>query len=110
MTVNLVQWRGVIRNFNCSSSAVSYQVCNLTKNFAFILKFCFIAGITLKVLFFSYQHWYIYLLFYNVTGILKIIVRADNPDNIKKGGVCIYYRESLPVQVISLPCFKEALL
>ena len=35
------------------------------------------------------------------------LVRADHPNNIKKGGVCIYYKESLPVRVIS---FKEALL
>ena len=25
------------------------------------------------------------------------IIRADHPDNIKRGGVCIYYKESLPV-------------
>ena len=25
------------------------------------------------------------------------LVRADHPDNIKGGGVCIYYKESLPV-------------
>ena len=109
MTVNLVQWRGVIRNFNCSSSAVSYQVCNLTKNFAFIF----------KVLFYCWHYFESAFLFLSTLVYLFIIlqchwdiedVRADNPDNIKKGGVCIYYRESLPVQVISLPCFKEALL
>ena len=38
------------------------------------------------------------------------LVCADHPDNIKRGGVCIYYEESLPVRVISLPYFKEALL
>ena len=38
------------------------------------------------------------------------LIRADHPDNIKRGGVCIYYKESLPVRVISLPYFKEALL
>ena len=38
------------------------------------------------------------------------LVRSDHPDNIKRGGVCIYYKESLPVQVINLPFFKEALL
>ena len=37
-------------------------------------------------------------------------VRADHPDNTKRGGVCIYYKESLPVRVINLPYFKEALL
>ena len=38
------------------------------------------------------------------------LVRADHPDNIKRGGVCIYYKESLPVRVISLPFFNEGLL
>ena len=38
------------------------------------------------------------------------LIRADHPDNIKRGGVCIYYKESLPVAVISTPYFKEALL
>ena len=38
------------------------------------------------------------------------LVCADHPDNVKRGGVCIYYKESLPVRVISLPYFKEALL
>ena len=39
-----------------------------------------------------------------------ILVRADHSNNIKRGGVCIYYKESFPVQVISLPYLKEALL
>ena len=38
------------------------------------------------------------------------LISADHPDNIKRGGVCIYYKESLPVWVSSLPYFKEALL
>ena len=38
------------------------------------------------------------------------LIRADQPDNIKRGGVCIYYKESLPVRVISTLYFKEALL
>ena len=38
------------------------------------------------------------------------IIRADHPGNTKRGGVCIYYKESLPVRVISTPYFKEALL
>ena len=37
-------------------------------------------------------------------------VRADHPDNIKRGGACIYCKESLPVQDIELSYFKEALL
>ena len=38
------------------------------------------------------------------------LVRADHPNNIKRGGICIYYKESLPVRVISIPYIKEALL
>ena len=38
------------------------------------------------------------------------LIHADHPNNIKRGGVCIYYKESLPVRVISIPYFNEALL
>ena len=38
------------------------------------------------------------------------LIRADHPGNIKRGGICIYYKESLPVRVISTPYFKKALL
>ena len=38
------------------------------------------------------------------------ILRADHPDNIKRGGVCSYYKEALPVRLIGLPYFKGALL
>ena len=38
------------------------------------------------------------------------LVRADHPDDTKRGGVCIYYKESLPLKIINLPYFKEALL
>ena len=37
------------------------------------------------------------------------LVRADHPSNIKRNGVCIYYKQSLPVPVISLRYLKEAL-
>ena len=30
------------------------------------------------------------------------IVRADHPSSQKKGGVCIYYKESLTVQLINI--------
>ena len=30
------------------------------------------------------------------------LIRADHPKNIKQGGVCIYYREKLPVKIIHL--------
>ena len=39
-----------------------------------------------------------------------ILVCADHPNNIKRGGVCIYYKESLPVRVTGLPYLKETLL
>ena len=35
------------------------------------------------------------------------LVRADHPDNIKRSGVCIYYKECLPVRIKTY--FKEAL-
>ena len=38
------------------------------------------------------------------------LVRADHLNNIKRAGVCIYYKESLPVRVINIPYIKEALL
>ena len=38
------------------------------------------------------------------------LFRADHPNNIKRGGLCVYYKESLPVRVISLSYLKEALL
>ena len=37
------------------------------------------------------------------------LVQADHPNNIKTGGVCTCYKESLPVRVISLPYLNEAL-
>ena len=39
-----------------------------------------------------------------------VLVHANHPNNIKRGGVCIYYKESLLLRVISSPYFKEALL
>ena len=38
------------------------------------------------------------------------LVRADHPDDTKRGGVCIYNKEPLPVKIINLPYFKETLL
>ena len=37
------------------------------------------------------------------------LFRADHPDNIKRGGVCIYYKEPLPVRIKTLSYFKEVL-
>ena len=38
------------------------------------------------------------------------LVHADHPNNIKRGGVCIHFKESHPVQFISLLYLKEVLL
>ena len=38
------------------------------------------------------------------------LIRADHPDNIKRCGVCIYYKESLQVQIINQHYLKEVLL
>ena len=38
------------------------------------------------------------------------LVCTDHPNNVKRGGVCIYYNESLPVRVINLSYLQEALL
>ena len=46
----------------------------------------------------------------NIIDIGYKLVHSDHPDNIKRGGVCIYYKESLPNRVINLFFLKEALL
>ena len=33
------------------------------------------------------------------------LTRTDHPDNVKRGGVCMYYRENLPLWIISTSCF-----
>ena len=47
-------------------------------------------------------------------GLLEVdrynLVRADHPNNTKRGGVYIYYKELLPVKIIDLFNFEEALL
>ena len=66
-----------------------------------------------------YKHYFLclsktYLYSSTPDSLLKIdgynLVSAGHPNNIKRGGVCIYYKESLPVRVISLPYLREALL
>ena len=37
------------------------------------------------------------------------IVHADHPSNHKKGGVCIYYKESLAVQLININFLNKCL-
>ena len=38
------------------------------------------------------------------------LIRADHPKNLKQGGVCIYYRETLPVKTIQLNYLPECLV
>ena len=37
------------------------------------------------------------------------LVRADNPINTKRGGVCIYYENSLPLKVIDIQFLNECI-
>ena len=38
------------------------------------------------------------------------LLRADHPSNAKRGGVCIYYKETLALKGISIPYLNESLL
>ena len=38
------------------------------------------------------------------------IIRTDYPNNLKKGGVCIYYKESLAVKLINVNFLSECLI
>ena len=38
-----------------------------------------------------------------------ILVRADNPTNTKRGGVCIYYHHSLPLKVTDIKFLNESM-
>ena len=38
------------------------------------------------------------------------IIRADNPMDLKKGGVCIYFKETLPLNVLNITQLKECLV
>ena len=38
------------------------------------------------------------------------LIRADNPNNIKRGGVCILYRETLPVKIINVNILNECVV
>ena len=38
------------------------------------------------------------------------LIRADHPSNNKRGGVCIYYRESLAVQLVETNYLSDCLL
>ena len=38
------------------------------------------------------------------------LIRADNPNNTKRGGVCIYYRNFLSVKIINVNILNECLI
>ena len=38
------------------------------------------------------------------------LVRADNPSDLKRGGVCIYFKESLPIKVLNITNLHECLV
>ena len=38
------------------------------------------------------------------------LVRADNPIDLKRGGVCIYFKESLPIKVLNITNLNECLV
>ena len=38
------------------------------------------------------------------------LIRADHPQNVKRGGVCIYYKDSLPLRVLNVCPLSECLL
>ena len=38
------------------------------------------------------------------------LIRSDHPSNTKKGGVCIYYKESLSVRIVNIPSLTECLV
>ena len=37
-------------------------------------------------------------------------VRADNPSDLKRGGVCIYFKQSLPIKVLNITNLHECLV
>ena len=37
------------------------------------------------------------------------LVRADHPSNTKKGGVCIYFKNSLPLKVLDIQLLQECI-
>ena len=44
----------------------------------------------------------------NINGYM--LVRADHPGNVKRGGMCLYFKESLPVKCLSNSYLKECLI
>ena len=38
------------------------------------------------------------------------LLRADHPDNVKRGGVCLYYRGNLTLQLVDTPYNEQCIL
>ena len=38
------------------------------------------------------------------------LLGADHPDNVKRGGVCLYYRENLTIQLVDTPYIEQCIL
>ena len=38
------------------------------------------------------------------------LLRADCPDNVKRGGVCLYYKENLTLQLVDTPYIEQCIL
>ena len=38
------------------------------------------------------------------------LIRSDHPSNTNRGGVCIYYKESLGVRVVNITSLTECLI
>ena len=38
------------------------------------------------------------------------LIRPDNPSDPKRGGVCIYFKESLPIKVLNITNLHECLV
>ena len=37
------------------------------------------------------------------------LIMVDHPSNQKRGGICIYHKDLLPIKVNNISCFKECL-
>ena len=38
------------------------------------------------------------------------LIQADHPSNRKRGGVCVYYRNSLPLKILDIFCLQECIV
>ena len=38
------------------------------------------------------------------------LLKADHPDSVKRGGVCLYYRENLTLRLVDTPYIEQCIL